>query len=53
MFRLAGISPFLGDNDDETLRKVACGKYLTDIPELEFVSPEAKDFVKRLIVVDP
>lgn len=51
--RLAGISPFLGDNDHETLNNIVNGNYTLDVPELEGVSPEARDFIKRLLSLDP
>jgi len=50
---LAGVSPFLGDNDAETLENVVNGKYTLEIPELSTLSDQARDFLQRLIVVDP
>ncbi|KAI1702784.1 immunoglobulin domain-containing protein [Ditylenchus destructor] len=50
---LAGVSPFLGDNDTETLDNVVNGRFSINIPELGELSAEAKDFVKRLLVLDP
>lgn len=51
--RLSGISPFLGDNDNQTLRKVILGKYLLDCDEFSKVSSEAKDFISRLLILNP
>uniref|UniRef100_A0AC34Q288 Protein kinase domain-containing protein n=1 Tax=Panagrolaimus sp. JU765 TaxID=591449 RepID=A0AC34Q288_9BILA len=42
---LTGKSPFLGDNDDETLSNVVHGDVNFDIPEFNHVSPEAKNFL--------
>uniref|UniRef100_A0A915PP41 Uncharacterized protein n=1 Tax=Setaria digitata TaxID=48799 RepID=A0A915PP41_9BILA len=50
---LSGISPFLGDNDTETVRNVILGNYSLDVEEFTQVSDEAKDFVSKLLVIDP
>ncbi|MFH4984465.1 hypothetical protein AB6A40_011174 [Gnathostoma spinigerum] len=50
---LSGCSPFLGDNDQETLRNVMTGKYSLEIPEFEAVSSDAKDFLSKLLVLEP
>uniref|UniRef100_A0A915E301 Ig-like domain-containing protein n=1 Tax=Ditylenchus dipsaci TaxID=166011 RepID=A0A915E301_9BILA len=50
---LAGVSPFLGDNDTETLDNVVKGNYSLEIPEMGDISPEAKDFLQHLLVLDP
>ncbi|KAI6241281.1 hypothetical protein M3Y99_00353400 [Aphelenchoides fujianensis] len=49
---LAGVSPFLGDNDNETLQNVVNANYSLDIPELAEVSAEAKDFIQKLLLLD-
>lgn len=43
----------MGDNDTETLDNVVNGRFSINIPELGELSAEAKDFVKRLLVLDP
>ncbi|MCP9264251.1 Immunoglobulin I-set domain protein [Dirofilaria immitis] len=50
---LSGISPFLGDNDTETVRNVMLGNYALDIEEFGQISNDAKDFVSKLLVLDP
>uniref|UniRef100_A0A914E3E1 Protein kinase domain-containing protein n=1 Tax=Acrobeloides nanus TaxID=290746 RepID=A0A914E3E1_9BILA len=49
---LSGSSPFLGDNDNETLNNVVHGEYTLDIPDLSDVSADARDFLIKLLVVD-
>lgn len=49
---LSGCSPFLGDNDSETLTNVVNGQYILDVPELGDVSSDAKDFLEKLLIVD-
>uniref|UniRef100_A0A1I8ENE3 Uncharacterized protein n=1 Tax=Wuchereria bancrofti TaxID=6293 RepID=A0A1I8ENE3_WUCBA len=50
---LSGISPFLGDNDTETVRNVMLGNYTLDNEEFSQISNNAKDFVSKLLVLDP
>ncbi|VDN04251.1 unnamed protein product [Thelazia callipaeda] len=50
---LSGISPFLGDNDTETIRNVMLGNFVLNIEEFASISDEAKDFVSKLLVIDP
>ncbi|XP_062059985.1 myosin light chain kinase 2, skeletal/cardiac muscle [Lepus europaeus] len=47
---LSGLSPFLGDDDTETLNNVLSGNWYFDEETFEAVSDEAKDFVSNLIV---
>ncbi|KAM5218595.1 LOW QUALITY PROTEIN: myosin light chain kinase 2, skeletal/cardiac muscle [Hipposideros larvatus] len=49
---LSGLSPFLGDDDTETLNNVLSGNWYFDEETFEAVSDEAKDFVSHLIVKD-
>ncbi|XP_032461963.1 LOW QUALITY PROTEIN: myosin light chain kinase 2, skeletal/cardiac muscle [Phocoena sinus] len=49
---LSGLSPFLGDDDTETLNNVLSGNWYFDEETFEAVSDEAKDFVSNLIVKD-
>lgn len=48
--RLSGLSPFLGDNDAETLNNVLAANWYFDEETFESVSDEAKDFVSNLII---
>lgn len=47
---LAGHLPFDDDNISRLLVKIKSGRY---IPLPSYVSPEAKDLVKSMLVVDP
>ncbi|XP_066240202.1 myosin light chain kinase 2, skeletal/cardiac muscle [Saccopteryx leptura] len=49
---LSGLSPFLGDDDTETLNNVLSGNWYFDEETFEAVSDEAKDFVSNLLVKD-
>ncbi|VDK70889.1 unnamed protein product [Litomosoides sigmodontis] len=50
---LSGVSPFLGDTDNETVRNVMLANYAFDIEEFEEISNAAKDFISKLLVLDP
>uniref|UniRef100_A0A674GR53 Myosin light chain kinase 2 n=1 Tax=Taeniopygia guttata TaxID=59729 RepID=A0A674GR53_TAEGU len=50
--RLSGLSPFLGDDDTETLNNVLAANWYFDEETFESVSNEAKDFVSNLIIKD-
>ncbi|XP_065502084.1 myosin light chain kinase 2, skeletal/cardiac muscle [Caloenas nicobarica] len=47
---LSGLSPFLGDNDTETLNNVLAANWYFDEETFESISDEAKDFVSNLII---
>ncbi|NXC32745.1 MYLK2 kinase, partial [Campylorhamphus procurvoides] len=49
---LSGLSPFLGDDDTETLNNVLAANWYFDEENFESVSNEAKDFVSKLIIKD-
>ncbi|XP_063003520.1 myosin light chain kinase 2, skeletal/cardiac muscle [Elgaria multicarinata webbii] len=49
---LSGLSPFLGDNDTETLNNVLAANWYFDEEAFEGISDEAKDFVSNLIIKD-
>lgn len=48
--RLSGLSPFMGDNDTETLNNVLAADWYFDEETFEGISEEAKDFVSNLII---
>lgn len=52
---LSGISPFLGDDDTETLQNVTCGEFDFEDEDETFdhISDEAKSFIEKLIVIKP
>lgn len=47
---LSGLSPFLGDDDNETLNNILACQWNFDEDEFLDVSEEAKDFITRLLV---
>ncbi|NXD52602.1 MYLK2 kinase, partial [Corvus moneduloides] len=49
---LSGLSPFLGDDDTETLNNVLAANWYFDEETFESFSDEAKDFVSNLIIKD-
>jgi calcium/calmodulin-dependent protein kinase I len=50
---LCGFPPFYGDNDAQMFRKIKAGTYKFLSPYWDPISPDAKDFVSKLLVVDP
>ena len=50
---LTGQSPFLGDNDEETLQNVLKGQFKTEGSTIDQLSAQSKDFVQRLLSSDP
>ncbi|PIO76038.1 immunoglobulin I-set domain protein [Teladorsagia circumcincta] len=49
---LSGLSPFLGDSDEETLANVSAADWDFDDPSWDDVSDTAKDFICRLMMKD-
>jgi len=52
-FLLAGFPPFMGDNLPEIVEQIVNADYSFPSPYWDEVSTEAKDFVKKLLVVEP
>jgi len=50
---LCGFPPFYGENDAQMFRKIRSAQYKFLSPYWDGISMEAKDFVSRLLVVDP
>jgi len=50
---LCGFPPFYGDNDAQMFKKIKAGSYKFLSPYWDPISEDAKDFVKKLLVVDP
>jgi calcium/calmodulin-dependent protein kinase I len=50
---LAGYPPFHDDSQPILFRKIRKGKYQYDSPYWDNVSDDAKDFISRMLVVDP
>lgn len=49
-FSLSGLSPFMGDNDTETMNNILHTNWDFDADAFENVSEEAKDFISSLLV---
>ncbi|XP_036042605.1 myosin light chain kinase family member 4 isoform X1 [Onychomys torridus] len=47
---LSGLSPFLGDNDAETLTNILACRWDLEDEEFQDVSEEAKDFISKLLI---
>lgn len=50
---LSGLSPFGGENDEETLEHVKACDWSMDDPSFNTISTNAKDFIKKLLVINP
>lgn len=50
---LSGLSPFLGEDDCNTLANVTCANWDFDAEEFENISDVAKDFISRLLIKKP
>ncbi len=50
MCRLSGLSPFLGEDDNETLNNILACQWSFEEAEFADISEEAKDFISRLLV---
>ena len=55
--RLTGMSPFLGDNDMETISNVTSGEFEWPEPDpdesIEVLSAPARDFIEKLLAKRP
>lgn len=56
-FRLTGCSPFLGDNDAETIQNVTLAEFEFPEPDpdegYEDISESAKEFISQLLIFAP
>lgn len=50
--RLSGLSPFMGNDDLETMANVTMGKWDFNDDTFDHVSEDAKDFITKLLVKD-
>ncbi|CAA98064.2 Twitchin [Caenorhabditis elegans] len=50
---LSGLSPFGGENDDETLRNVKSCDWNMDDSAFSGISEDGKDFIRKLLLADP
>jgi serine/threonine protein kinase len=51
--RLSGLSPFVGQDDFETMTLVSLAKYSFDYAPFEEISSTAKDFIEKLLMKEP
>lgn len=47
---VSGMSPFLGDEDNQTLSNVLAASWYFDEDAFEHVSAEARDFISNLLI---
>jgi len=50
---LCGFTPFYGDNQRQLFERILHAQFDFPSPEWDDISPSAKDFVKKLLVVNP
>ena len=50
LYSVSGMSPFLGDDDSQTLSNVLAVNWYFDEEAFEHVSAEAKDFIANLLI---
>ncbi|TMS38626.1 hypothetical protein L596_005310 [Steinernema carpocapsae] len=50
---LSGLSPFGGENDEETLKNVKNCDWNMDDPSFSSISDNAKDFIRKLLSAEP
>lgn len=50
LFRLSGLSPFMGDNDAETFANITRADFDFDDEAFDAVSQNARDFIAALLV---
>lgn len=50
IFRLSGLSPFMGDNDAETFANITRADYDFDDEAFNAVSQSARDFISALLL---
>ncbi|KAL3982100.1 Fibronectin type III domain family protein [Acanthocheilonema viteae] len=50
---LSGLSPFGGETDEETIRNVKKCDWNMDDPSFANISQDGKDFIKKLLMLDP
>lgn len=52
LFRLSGLSPFMGDHDGETMTNILKVEYDFDDECFDEISDLAKDFIEKLLLED-
>jgi myosin-light-chain kinase len=51
-FRLSGLSPFMGENDNDTYANINRANFDYDDEAFTDISDEAKDFISKLLIKD-
>ena len=49
---MSGLSPFMGDNDSETLVSVTMAQWDFDDDTFDEISDDAKNYIEKLLVKD-
>lgn len=49
-YRLSGLSPFLGDDDAETLNNILACRWDLEDQEFQDISEEAREFISKLLI---
>ncbi|XP_051989193.1 myosin light chain kinase 3-like isoform X2 [Xyrauchen texanus] len=49
---LSGLSPFLGDDDNQTLNNILVCQWNFEEDEFRDISEEAKDFISKVLIID-
>ncbi|XP_078544146.1 myosin light chain kinase family member 4 isoform X1 [Lissotriton helveticus] len=49
---ISGLSPFMGDDDNETMNNIICCRWGFENEEFHNVSEDAKDFITKLLIKD-
>lgn len=52
VYRLSGLSPFMGETDIETMSNVTVAQYDFDDEAFDDISDSAKDFIRKLLLKD-
>jgi serine/threonine protein kinase len=50
---LCGFPPFYGNTDQQIFEKIMKAEFDFPSPDWDTISPEAKDFVKKILILDP
>ena len=51
--RLSGLSPFMGDDDNETIQNVSTAEWDFEDDAFDVISELSKKFIEELLIKDP